>query len=174
MKNATSTVSSLIALLFLLIAFTGCSPLTKNIGKKAVKQYTTDLSASQKESSIWQTKDLFIEYDITRESDSFVLSGKLTIKDEVLNSFSLAKFFNLYINFLDKEGKAISIHDVTPNIGYQLSIPPKMNLRNVPPFPPGAESFTFSYWGNLISGVTDGDRSASWEIYFNPFAEKEN
>ncbi len=157
--------------LFISLGLSGCaSTYYSNVGKVASEEHIIPAETGEGPQQ-WQTNDLKIAYDVKNTEESFTVSGTVAMKSYISHSFPAAERFRLYINYLDENGRALSTDDISPMIGYHTAVPEKMKLRDVPPAPPQATAFTFSYLGTFISSG-DADRNAGdWEIYFNPFSE---
>lgn len=157
--------------LFISLGLSGCaSTYYSNVGKVASEEYIIPAETGTGPQQ-WQTNDLRIVYDVKDTEASFTVSGTVAMKGYIRRSFPAAERFRLYINYLDENGRALSTDDVSPLIGYRTAVPEKMNLRDVPPAPPQAAAFTFSYIGTFTSGSNADENAGDWEIHFNPFSE---
>jgi len=155
--------------LFISFGLSGCaSTYYSNVGQRASEEFIIPAETAA-HSQQWQTNDLKINYDIRNTQESFTVSGTVSMNKFITHSFPAAERFRLFINYLDRNGTALSTADISPLIGYRRDVPEKMKLRNVPLAPPEASAFTFSYIGTFTGGNNADENSGDWEVYFTPF-----
>jgi hypothetical protein len=168
MKPIISAIAYLNIIIFAVLV-SGCVSSMDNNGKTALPQYSIQTNPLEAKTGIWQTNDVQIDYSIEQTGSTFVPSASFLIKDRLLMSFNTAAFLHVYIVYIDKDGKALSTDNISPNIGYKKNIQGKYKLLQIPPAPKGTAAFTFIYRGNLVSAQTGDSQSSDWSIFFNPF-----
>lgn len=160
---------SFLSIIIMIFMLSSCTSPMKHVGKKALEEHTINAVDAQPNSGTWETGNVRIDYTIEPLGQTFLPSASIHIKDSVLMTFNSADFFQVYLIYLDKEGVALSSHDVSPKVGYKLILKDIYNLLHIPAAPQGAVAFTFSYWGIFVDTDVSGAKAGEWEIFFNPF-----
>jgi len=168
MSNLLTRKISLFILSTSLFLLFSCAASFNNTGKIAQMQSAVLLSDPISNRGFWDSNDVMITYKITESENPFAIEATLKIKDNITLSFNLVESFSLYITYLDKNGKGLATHNISPVFRYRKLVPEITELGTLPPPPANADGFTFSYWGYFRSNTSD-DSKSNWEIYFNPF-----
>ena len=159
-----------VAGLFLFVMFStlvGCqTTFNKYLGKQVPEPSRILLSEGKPHSSLWQTKDLVFQYTCLQESNKLSLSGELTL-DELYEQFETLDYLNLWVHFLDSEGKILESKlawsaaslVVWPGEKKKWSVKSSLDL------PSNATAVTFSYMGS----VTQADRGRGGDTNLSLF-----
>ena len=172
MRRNNEFFTMVVAGLFLFVMFstlTGCqTTFNKYLGKMVPEPNRIALPESKPQSSVWKTKDLVFQYTSDRESDKLTLSGELAL-NESYEQFENLKYLNLWVHFLDSEGKILdsklawSVASQVAYTGEKKKWPVKSSLD----LPLNATAVTFSYTGSVSQGA-GADNTNQWIFYKSP------
>ena len=157
-------------------ALAGCqTTFNRYIGKTVPEPNRIPISVGKPQSGVWQAKDLFFQYTCLRESDKLSLSGELAL-NESYEQFESLNYLNLWVHFLDSEGKILESKlalNVVSSIAYtgqkkQWSVKSSIDL------PVNATAVTFSYMGSVSQsggGVREGSGDGTnWSFFKSPLS----
>lgn len=153
----------------LIVILSSCAALLSNSGRTALKEERIAIGDEITNTGKWQSKDISINYAINNQPNTFFISGSVQINSYILSSFPLGQYLNLYINFLDANGVALSTHDISPFMKYRSEVPQQLDFKNNLEKPAEAVYFNFSYMGLFKSGIGKNSTTDDWEIFYKPF-----
>jgi len=166
-KIITKTVllSALVAVFFL----SGCvrNYLVPEPGAIAREDARIDFPEAGLSNVSWQGKDLDIQYSIANNNGELLISGKIIIHDNVLNSFPILDRLVVKITFLDKQGSVIGTTDITPSYSTKSQVTGPLSFKSTAALPLGTSSLAFNYFGTIFSNPNES--SDTWEIFYFPF-----
>ena len=168
------TMAGVGLLLFVMFStLAGCqTTFNKYLGKTVPEPNRILLSEGKPQSSLWQAEDLSFHYTCLRESNKLSLSGELTL-DESYEQFEILNYLNLWVHFLDSEGKILNSKLAT-NIASSVAYTgqkKKYSIKSSLDFPLNGTAVTFSYMGSVTQvgewrrGVGDG---TNWTFFKSP------
>lgn len=159
------------AAIFSLLLFSSCSKPLQTVGKTVLPQEKIEIIDSNGAEHIWQTSDLVLKYTIEDGIDTITVSGTVVISDRVLYTYPIARFLNIYISLLDKDGVAASRHLINLRVSAYNTVSEKIPFRTQVAKGEDITSFAFSYWGTFReSGASVRRHAEELEIFHNSFA----
>lgn len=166
-----------VAGLFLFVMFSslaGCqTTFNKYLGKQVPEYNRILLSEGKPQSSLWQTMDLVFQYTCLQESNKLSLSGELTL-DESYDQFETLDYLNLWVHFLDSEGKILD-SKLAWSATYSVAWPgekKRWSVKSSLDLPLNAIAVKFSYMGSVTQAegwtLTDDGGATNVRFFKSP------
>lgn len=120
--------------------------------------------------AVWQADELSVNYTYHRDGTRLDISGKIDFSDALKYNFSAMSRFDLWIHFVDAEGKIIASRSL-------FAMPPFHMIEETPferrlKLPPNAGAFVFSYSGYARDGgggsKSGDDGAIDWDFWKRP------
>jgi len=162
-----------IVLLVLSLFLASCATTTSYLGKQVPSDFQLDLMGTGGTTVNWQSRDLRIQYNVAKESDSVVLAGNIMLDSSISYSFPIVEFFQLFAYVLDEAGRATDMQVIRPQYTAFSPFPGKCRFRAELPAVSGDSKIAFGYRANFrdkarrLRGLEVDEK----EIVFDPFVK---
>lgn len=164
------------ALLFIFIVFYCITTLSSCANPRNYSELTASadqiitIKTTSDDFHLWETNDVTVRYKMVTDENNLNVSGTIQIADSVLYTFPNVRFFNLYLYFLDENGKATGRYNISPL--YSTNFDRTPFSRSLPKSEESV-SIAFGYRGMFEEHSSRFRRdSDDWYISHNPFRRK--
>ncbi|UCD82094.1 MAG: hypothetical protein JSW26_11905 [Desulfobacterales bacterium] len=165
----------LFGLLLINILLVACAGKTFTyMGRWVAEDDRIVLQAGGPHKGNWQTRDLAIEYNYEKETQTLQISGAVTLGDHLTTGFNSLDYLTLDIFALDADGIILN-SELLRTFGYRRSMVflDKMTFNRQIGLPDGTSAIGFGYRGRATQGgrglrtTRDGDR-IDWDFWKIP------
>ena len=111
----------------------------------------------------WETRDLLVEFQYTREPQNLQISGLIKLQEYLLNIYWLKNLY-LRLHFVDAGGKVMADQALLKSVSNLKRVPSEVSFQADLKIPSDAAAIAFSYRG----WAKEGPRAEDWEFWKAP------
>jgi hypothetical protein len=144
-----------LCLLFIAVFFTACqgASIFSYEGRMTNPENRIPLSESGKDSGVYQTRDISVNYKYFAQGEVFDMSGRVDL-EPVMKTYPYLYHFDLQVHFLDDTGRIIGTKTLVYTGSRYMSDSYRLGISfdHSIPLPEGAKMIKFGYWGKASDG----------------------
>ena len=155
-----------ILMISIIITVTACSTHIGNWkGAVATPESRVALREGGPHRGSFQTIDLSLNYEYTRNQNNLLLSGFVQLTGRLSTNYEYVDYFFLTINFLDGEGRMLERQTaMTHKSVYRID--DKWYFKRTLITPPETVTFAFSYKGRVVEAEQDSEQDFGNDLFF--------
>ena len=148
-------ILAIFSIAIVLTELTGCAGTLFSYRGKVVAEPKNRFAFKEgDQQAIWDTGDLALNYRYQKSADSLKISGTVELSSGMLTNFSTAKYLDINLLFLDKQGTVIQNMLLFSAGDHYEFTSVRPSFEQTIPVPDGSDSFSFAYNGVLMDGKT--------------------